>query len=123
MPSLPSNPLNQSPLNGRIRKNPLLFGIPFVMIIVGASFAMTAFTQTRYDLQSQRRSNISKEEELGLKKNRKKIDIREEYYRIQSAANEDWEPKRVERPKGVPEWGVAPSEPSTPPRNAEINRR
>ena len=45
------------------------------------------------------------------------------HQRIQSAANEDWEPKRVERPKGVPEWGVAPSEPSTPPRNAEINRR
>lgn len=123
MTAFPSNPLNQNPLNNRMRRNPLLFGIPFVAIIVGASFAMTAFTQTRYDLQSQRSSSVTKEEELGLKKNRKKIDVREEYYRIQSAADQDWEPKRIERPKGVAEWGVAPSEPSTPPKNAEISRQ
>ena len=24
--------------------------------------------------------------------------------------NEDWEPKRIQRPKGVPEWGVPPTE-------------
>ncbi|KAI5122197.1 hypothetical protein M0805_002686 [Coniferiporia weirii] len=117
MPAFPSNPLRQNGLNGTFRKYPALFGVPFVLIVVGASFAMTTFTQTRYDLQNQRHTSVSKEEELGLNKRKKKFDVREEYYRIQSAAAEDWEPKRIERPKGVPDWGVPPTEP--PPRDSE----
>ncbi|THH06277.1 hypothetical protein EW145_g4202 [Phellinidium pouzarii] len=109
MPVFPSNPLNQRTLNSTLRRHPALFGIPFVLIVVGASFAMTPFTQTRYDLQNQRHSSVSKEEELGLNKSKKKFDIRAEYYRIQSAADTDWEPKRIERPQGVPEWGVPPT--------------
>jgi cytochrome c oxidase assembly protein subunit 16 len=38
-----------------IRKRPFLFfGLPFISIIVGASFFMTRFTQTRYDYQKTR---------------------------------------------------------------------
>ncbi|KAL5511391.1 COX16 [Sanghuangporus vaninii] len=115
MPSFPNRPLNEDALNRAVRKNPLLFGVPFVLLIVGASFAMTPFTQTRYDLQNQKHSSVSREEELGLKKNRKKIDVREEYFRLQASADQDWEPKRIERPKGVPDWGVPPTEPPSPP--------
>ncbi|KAH8117127.1 cytochrome c oxidase assembly protein COX16-domain-containing protein [Phellopilus nigrolimitatus] len=111
MPAFPNNPLNRSSLNSTLRKYPALFGMPFVLLIVGASFALTPFTQTRYDLQNQRTSSVSKEEELGLNKRKKKFDIREEYYRIQSAADQEWEPKRIERPKGVPDWGVPPAQP------------
>ena len=69
---------------------------------------------------------MSKEQALGLDKNRKKFDIREEYYvssfrlcfltiqqnplqKLSAAADGDWEQKRVPRPKGVPEWGVPPT--------------
>ena len=31
--------------------------------------------------------------------------------KLSSTAAEDWEPKRIQRPKGVPEWGVPPEEP------------
>ena len=83
---------------------------------------------------------MSKEQELNLDKNRKKFDIREEYFvafflfffllplsfaifliqfffsffflqRLSAVADEDWEPKRIQRPKGLPEWGVPPTEP------------
>ena len=73
---------------------------------------------------------MSKEQELGLQRNRKQFDIREEYFvsarvvhiwslgpshvpqqKLSSTAVEDWEPKRIQRPKGVPEWGVPPEEP------------
>lgn len=59
MPAFPSNTTKQAPWNRAVRKNPALFGVPFVLLIVGASFAMTTFTQTRYDLQNQRHSSVS----------------------------------------------------------------
>ena len=31
--------------------------------------------------------------------------------RLSAEANEDWEPKRIQRPKGLPDWGVPPTEP------------
>lgn len=76
---------------------------------------------------------MTKEQELNLKKDRKKFDIREEYFvsggvpfisnnlnwlrlifkRLSAEAAEDWEPQRIPRPKGLPEWGVPPTEPPT----------
>ncbi|KAF9042597.1 hypothetical protein BDZ89DRAFT_934609, partial [Hymenopellis radicata] len=101
-----------SKLNKMIRKNPLIFGIPFCLLMVGASFALTPFTQTRYDLQDQKLKAVTKEQEMGLdRKNRKKFDIREEYYRLSAESDGEWEPKRIQRPKGLPEWGVPPTEP------------
>ncbi|KAF8699746.1 hypothetical protein AX14_000900 [Amanita brunnescens Koide BX004] len=53
---------------------------------------------------------MSKEQELRLKKDRKKFDIREEYFRLNAQADQEWENKRIARPKGLPEWGVPPPE-------------
>ncbi|KAK0496719.1 hypothetical protein EDD18DRAFT_1163588 [Armillaria luteobubalina] len=131
MPVFESKPLTtpkwQAVANKAFARNPLIFGIPFVLIMVGASFAMTPFTQTRYDLHDQQVKAVStlllppssyyilpqvtKEQELGLSKNRKKFDIREEYYRLSAEADDEWEQRRVPRPKGLPEWGVPPTEP------------
>ncbi|KAF9562748.1 hypothetical protein CPC08DRAFT_735049 [Agrocybe pediades] len=96
-------------INQFVRRHPSAFGVPFILLMVAASYGLTTFTQTRYDLHDQRVKNVSKEQELKLDKNRKKFDIREEYYRL-SAATDDWEQKRVPRPKGLPEWGVPPTE-------------
>ncbi|KAH9984260.1 cytochrome c oxidase assembly protein COX16-domain-containing protein, partial [Russula vinacea] len=106
MPAFPSRPLNKSPLYLQLKRHPALFGVPFLLVMVGASFGLQAFTQTRYDLHSQ-----SREQELGLDRNRKRFDAREEYFKLSAASQEEWEPKRIERPKGLPEWGVAPAEP------------
>jgi len=94
-----SKPLNTTPLNNTLRKNPLLFGASFVMIMVVASYALVPFTQTKYELQDRRNSNVrlnpvfynynvdftrnpqvSKEQELGLENRKRKFDIREEYF-------------------------------------------
>lgn len=82
--------------------------------MVGASFGLQSFTQTRYDLHSQKITQMSREQELGLDKNRKKFDVREAYFKLSASGQEDWEPKRIERPKGLPEWGVAPEQPLSP---------
>ncbi|KAI0263453.1 cytochrome c oxidase assembly protein COX16-domain-containing protein, partial [Gloeopeniophorella convolvens] len=115
MAVFPSKSLNQSSLHQRLKRNPALFGVPFLLVMVGASFALQSFTQTRYDLHSQKVSQVSREQELGLDKSRKKFDMREEYFKLSVASEGEWEPKRIERPKGLPEWGVAPANPPSPP--------
>jgi len=91
--------------------------------MVGASFGLQSFTQTRYDLHSQKITQMSREQELGLNKNRKKFDVREAYFKLSATSQEDWEPKRIERPKGLPEWGVAPAQPSSPPPDVPLHQR
>ncbi|CAE6529497.1 unnamed protein product [Rhizoctonia solani] len=86
---------------GRIlKKHPSYFGLPFILLMVGGSFALSTFTQTRYDLHEKKVSQVSKEEELHMSKNRRHVDIREEYFRLQAQDDEDWEPVRVPRPPG-----------------------
>ncbi|KAI0026696.1 cytochrome c oxidase assembly protein COX16-domain-containing protein, partial [Vararia minispora EC-137] len=104
-----------------IRKHPSLFGVPFLILMVGASFALVPFTQTRYDLQEQQTSQVTKEQELKLEKDRKKFDLREAYYEMGGGQdNDDWEPtKRIPRPPGLPEWGVAP--PEAPPKPSDMS--
>lgn len=100
-----------------IRKRPfLLFGLPFTFTIVGAAYGLSYLTQTRYEYNSTKVSSMSKEEELGMKKGRRKIDLREEYFKLSAGSDgaqqdawQDWEPKRVPRPEGQEEWGVGPS--------------
>ncbi|KAI0293604.1 cytochrome c oxidase assembly protein COX16-domain-containing protein [Russula brevipes] len=115
MPAFASRPLSRSPLYQRLKRHPALFGVPFLLVMVGASFGLQAFAQTRYDLHSQKVTQMSREQELGLDRNRKKFDAREEYFKLSATSEENWEPKRIERPKGLPEWGVAPARPPSPP--------
>lgn len=58
----------------------LAFGAPFILTLVGASFMLSNLTQTRYDLKDEKVSAVTKEQELGMKKDRRKFDVREEYY-------------------------------------------
>ncbi|KIR56789.1 cytochrome c oxidase-assembly factor COX16 [Cryptococcus gattii Ru294] len=158
MPPFTARPLNPSkshPIFAQIRRHPfVLFGLPFVGIIVGSSFFLQAFTQTRYDYQETKVKSMGKEEELGMKGGRRKVDLKEEYYRLNnpagdsssldsalaaptslsspssldaspvsvpappkkkkrfsmaSVSQDDYEPVRVPRPEGVPEWGAGKS--------------
>ncbi|WVO15254.1 hypothetical protein L204_102910 [Cryptococcus depauperatus] len=119
-----------NPLFEKARKHPFaLFGLPFMFIIVSSSFALTHFTQTKYDYQESKVKSMSMEEELGMMSGRRKVDLREEYYRLNNPTGEehpltlpssgkkkfsmtptstdDYEPIRVPRPAGVPQWGSA----------------
>lgn len=58
MPTFPSNPVHSSPIHSTLRKYPGLFGIPFLILIVGASFGLQSFTQTRYDLHDQKVTQV-----------------------------------------------------------------
>lgn len=69
-----------------------MFGLPFLSLVVAASYGLEGLTRTRYDLHGQKVQTLEKEEELGMKENRKRIDIREEYYvggRAAPSANAD----------------------------------
>ncbi|KAL7008828.1 Cytochrome oxidase assembly [Cystobasidiomycetes sp. EMM_F5] len=107
------------------RRHPFLyFGLPFVAVVVAGSFGLSSLTQTRYDLRASRVQTMSKEDELRMDKNRKKVDIREEYFRLQAKSGEDktgsgglrgtldskdeWENKRIQRLPGQAEWGELP---------------
>ncbi|TRM61332.1 cytochrome c oxidase assembly protein COX16-domain-containing protein [Schizophyllum amplum] len=115
MPAFQRRPLSEGKFYQTLNKNPLLFGIPFCLLMVGASYAMVPFTQTRYDLHDKKVQVMTKEQELNLQKNRKKFDIREEYYRLSQEVDDTWEQKRVPRPTGTPEWGVAPAQSNAVP--------
>lgn len=68
-------------LTPRVRRHPvLLFGMPFVLTIVAGSYGLSTLTQTRFDYNASKVQSVSKEEELGMRKDRRRIDIREEYY-------------------------------------------
>ena len=114
MPAFDSKPLNPSRWHHTLKKYPGLFGVPFLIIMVGASFGMQSFTQIRYDIHDKKHKTAVDEQALGLDKRKRKFDIREEYYKLSAQGEEDWEPKRIARPKGLPEWGVPSTEPPSP---------
>ncbi len=58
MPPFTSHPLRRHPIHERLRKHPSLFGIPFVLIVVGASFGLSSFTQTKYELHDKKIQNV-----------------------------------------------------------------
>lgn len=58
----------------------LLFGLPFIAIIVGGSFALTPATAIRYERHDRKVRQMTREEELGVGRAGRKVDIRDEYY-------------------------------------------
>ncbi|KAI9933386.1 hypothetical protein ASPWEDRAFT_43190 [Aspergillus wentii DTO 134E9] len=95
----------------------LLFGLPFVAIIVAGSFALTPAAALRYERYDRKVQQMTQEEAMdlglkgadgedGIKRNpRRRIigDEREEYYRLMAKDLDNWEQKRVQRFKGEPD--------------------
>jgi cytochrome c oxidase assembly protein subunit 16 len=64
-----------------LNKHPfLLFGLPFIATMVAGSFFLTPATAVRYEKHDRRVQQMTKEEELGIGKDRRRVDINEEYY-------------------------------------------
>lgn len=80
-----ANPANNS-LASRYRammaKRPfLLFGLPFMSVIVAGSFVLTPATAIRYEKHDRKVRQMTRDEELGVRsKNGRRVDIKDEYY-------------------------------------------
>lgn len=107
----------------KIAQNPFLFfGLPFLTLMVSASFLLTPATALRYEKHDRKHKQLSDREvmELGLKggstgeggltynpRRRKvlkgELNERDEYYRLMAKDLDNWEQKRVERLQGEPD--------------------
>jgi len=58
----------------------LLFGLPFIATMVAGSFFLTPATAIRYEKHDRRVRRMTKEEELGIGKAGRRVDMKEEYY-------------------------------------------
>ncbi|KAI9172512.1 Fungal chitosanase [Paramyrothecium foliicola] len=84
-----------------LEKRPFLaFGLPFLAVIIAGSFALTPSTAIRYERQDRKVRQMSTEEELNIGRGRRKVDMREEYYKLAAKDIDNWEQKRVKRLPG-----------------------
>ncbi|KAJ6446946.1 cytoplasm to vacuole targeting Vps64 [Purpureocillium lavendulum] len=109
-----------------MNKHPFLtFGLPFMAVVIAGSFVLTPATAIRYERHDRKVRQMTKEEELGVRRSARKVDMKEEYYvrffsvlsrvlrliavsRLGGTAGDglirrdldDWEQKRVERLPG-----------------------
>lgn len=58
----------------------LLFGLPFLSIIVAGSFVLTPATAIRYEKHDRKVRQMTREEELGVGKQGRKVNLKDEYY-------------------------------------------
>lgn len=87
-----------------MKKSPFLyFGLPFLSTIVLGSYWLSGFTAVRYEQKDQKIQELSEDELIKMKTNKRQFDLREEYYRLQGLGEQDWEPVRVPRMKGESE--------------------
>lgn len=110
----------------QVAKRPfIMFGLPFISIMVAASFLLTPATALRYERHDRKHREVSQNEamELGLKGGaagegplsynpRRRVigeggtTQRDEYYRLMAKDLDSWEQKRVERWKGEPDGRI-----------------
>lgn len=57
-----------------------LFGLPFIATMLLGSFFLTPATALRYERHDRKVRQMTKDEELGIGKDKRRIDLREEYY-------------------------------------------
>ncbi|KAF1978385.1 cytochrome c oxidase-like protein-assembly factor cox16 [Bimuria novae-zelandiae CBS 107.79] len=84
-----------------LQKHPfLLFGLPFLTTIVAGSFMLTPATALRYERHDRKNQQITHEQAMGLGQDRRKVNMKDEFYRLQAKDLENWEQRRVKRLPG-----------------------
>lgn len=58
----------------------LLFGLPFMSVIVAGSFVLTPAAAVRYEKHDRRVRQMTRDEELGVGKSGRKVNMKDEYY-------------------------------------------
>lgn len=89
MPTFQSNKFRGSGDAGKIgmqyrrlmSKHPfVMFGLPFLAVVIAGSFVLTPATAIRYERHDRKVRQMTKEEELGVRRSARKVDMKEEYY-------------------------------------------
>ncbi|KYK58997.1 hypothetical protein DCS_00124 [Drechmeria coniospora] len=78
----------------------LTFGLPFIAVIIAGSFVLTPATAIRYERHDRKVRQLTKDEELGVRRSARRVNMKDEYYRLAGRDLDDWEQKRVERLPG-----------------------
>ncbi|KAI6251114.1 Cytochrome c oxidase assembly protein COX16, mitochondrial [Erysiphe necator] len=81
----------------------LLFGFPFITTMVAGSFFLTPATAVRFEKHDRKVRRMTSEEALSIGKTGRKVDMKEEYYRLAAKDLDNWEQKRVKRLPGEPD--------------------
>lgn len=68
--------------------------------MVLGSFFLTPATALRYERHDRKVRQMTEEEKLGIGKDRRRIDLKDEYYKLAAKDLENWEQKRVKRLPG-----------------------
>ncbi|KAI9709716.1 MAG: Cytochrome oxidase assembly [Bogoriella megaspora] len=68
--------------------------------MVAGSFFLTPATALRYEKHDRKVRQMNKEEALGIGKAGKKVDMKEEYYKLAAKDLDNWEQRRVKRLPG-----------------------
>ena len=72
--------------------------------MVAGSFVLTPATAVRYERHDRKMRRLSQDEAMGIGKDRRKVDMQEEYFRLAAKGDQDdYEMKRVERFEGEPD--------------------
>jgi cytochrome c oxidase assembly protein subunit 16 len=58
----------------------LLFGLPFMSVIIGGSFVLTPATAVRYEKHDRKVRQMTRDEELGVGKTKRRVNMKDEYY-------------------------------------------
>lgn len=90
-------------MNNLQRHHFLLFGLPFISVITLGAYFLSSFTAVRYEQHDRKVTQISEEDALKIKKGRRKVDMKDEYYRLQQMDLDSWEQVRFPRFPGEPE--------------------
>lgn len=97
-------------LYGAVQRQPFLyFGLPFMLTIVAGSFALSNITQAKFDYQDSKVATVTQEDTLKMSKQRRKVDLRQEYIRLQGKGEVEFDnERRIPRLPGQADWGELP---------------
>ncbi|EWC44761.1 mitochondrial cytochrome c oxidase assembly protein COX16 [Drechslerella stenobrocha 248] len=88
----------------QLKRHPFaLFGLPFILTVLAGAVFLTPGQALRYERHDRKVRKMSQEEAMGLQKDRRSVDMNDEYYRLMSKDLDNWEQKRVERMPGESE--------------------
>ncbi|KAK6430530.1 Cytochrome oxidase assembly [Oleoguttula sp. CCFEE 5521] len=68
--------------------------------MVLGSFFLTPATALRYERHDRKVRQMTEDERLGIGKDKRKVDMKEEYYKLAAKDLDNWEQKRVKRLPG-----------------------
>lgn len=97
------------------RNHFVFFGLPFMLSIVAGSIYLQKFTSTKWEAYDEKYRQINEEEMLKMVENKRQVDKKNDYYRLQGLlndhlssevkSNDDYEIVRVQRKKeDEPVW-------------------